>query len=175
MMLRRPVYKTEDINLGATVAIWRDASEWLAPTRVTMVLPHYLEVVNNGRLKTSGMSRTRLISRNEDAPAPPVCAGEYRNVQSDYRGGIADYDDTIDLGEDFAVCATTPVDKSVEENQDTIEHEPGDSIHVSEDEGANLALIGQETQARIRDVEVRRLQEEAANMAPAISVRLRYS
>lgn len=66
-MLRTPIHKTDDISIGDTVAIWRDASGWLAPARVTRVMPYYYEVIHNGRVKTSGINRTRLIKAHATA------------------------------------------------------------------------------------------------------------
>lgn len=64
-MLRTPVYKNDEIDVGDPVEIWRDASGWLFPSRVTEVTPHYYEVAPSNRLKTSGINRTRLI-KNRD-------------------------------------------------------------------------------------------------------------
>lgn len=60
-ILRIPVYKTDDIVIGDTIAIWRDVSGWLAPARVTKITPYYYEVIQNSRIKTSGMNRTRSV------------------------------------------------------------------------------------------------------------------
>ena len=66
-MLRTQVRKQQEINVGDTVAIWRDASGWIAPARVTKITPYYYEVTHNGRVKTSGINRTKLIiNRNDD-------------------------------------------------------------------------------------------------------------
>ena len=66
-MLRTQVCKQQEINVGDTVAIWRDASGWLATARVTKITPYYYEVIHNGRVKTSGINRTKLIiNRNDD-------------------------------------------------------------------------------------------------------------
>lgn len=37
-MRHSPVYKKDDISVGDTVYIWRDASGWIVSARVTMVL-----------------------------------------------------------------------------------------------------------------------------------------
>ncbi len=73
-MLRAPIYKVDKIDVGDTVAIWRDGSGWLFPARVTRVTPYYYEVVHNGRLKTSGINRTRLIPTPYGDPVPK-CSG----------------------------------------------------------------------------------------------------
>lgn len=65
-MLRSSIQKYDNITVGNTVAIWRDGSGWLFPARVTKVTPYYYEVVHNGRLKTSGINRTRLIETIRD-------------------------------------------------------------------------------------------------------------
>lgn len=65
-MLRSIVYPHDDIKLGDTVTIWRDGSGCLYPTCVTKVTPCYYEVVHNGRLKSSGLNRTRLLYTNSD-------------------------------------------------------------------------------------------------------------
>lgn len=57
-MLRTPVYKKKQIIFCDTVAIWRDILAWLAPARVTKVIPNYYKVINNGRIKSSGINRT---------------------------------------------------------------------------------------------------------------------
>ena len=59
------VPKHDEINMGYTVAIWRDGSGWLYPARGTKVTPFYYEVQHNGRLKTSGVNRTRFIRSNK--------------------------------------------------------------------------------------------------------------
>lgn len=67
-MRREQTYKNEEISMGDTVAIWRDESSWLAPARVTNVLPYYYEVAHNGQLKTSRLNRTieRAGDRSSD-------------------------------------------------------------------------------------------------------------
>lgn len=60
-MLRAPVYKFDTITVGDTVAIWRDASGWLSPARVTKGTPYYYEVVHDGIIKASGINPTRRV------------------------------------------------------------------------------------------------------------------
>lgn len=62
-MLSTRIYKHDFTLVGDTVALWRDSSAWIAPARVKVVLPHYCKVVHNGRIKTLGMNRKRLIYR----------------------------------------------------------------------------------------------------------------
>lgn len=60
-MLQAPHHEADTFSVGDSVAIERDASGWIGPCRITRVLPYYVEVVQNERLKTSGFSRTRKI------------------------------------------------------------------------------------------------------------------
>ena len=62
-MLRTLIYKSDKIDVGEIVATWRDASGWLVRARVSIVPPDYFELVHNGRLRTSSVNRTRLITR----------------------------------------------------------------------------------------------------------------
>lgn len=61
-MLCSPVHKTDNISLGDIVAIYRNASGWLAPGQVTKVTQYYYDVIHNGHMKTSGVNRICLIS-----------------------------------------------------------------------------------------------------------------
>lgn len=60
-MLRAPRNEPNELTVGDAVAIWCDASGWLAPCRVTHVVPYHVEIAHNGRLKTSILGRTRKI------------------------------------------------------------------------------------------------------------------
>lgn len=61
-MLWTQVYKDDEISIGDTVAIWRDASGCLAPVRVTKVTPYYYEVIHNGRVKMWGINHRRRVN-----------------------------------------------------------------------------------------------------------------
>lgn len=63
-MLCAPIHINNQIAEGDNIAVWRDASGYLSPARVTIVTPLFYEVDHNGRLKTSSINRTRLINTN---------------------------------------------------------------------------------------------------------------
>ena len=64
-MIRTPLQHYDNIRVGDLVAIWRDASGWLSPCRVIRVTPFFYEVIHNGRVKTSGISRTRIVQSQQ--------------------------------------------------------------------------------------------------------------
>ena len=73
----------EDISVGDTVAIWRDAYGFLAPARVTKVTPCYYEVLNNNRIKTSGINRTRKVNSVANEDGTPENAIRMTETDSD--------------------------------------------------------------------------------------------
>lgn len=61
-ILRTQLLKKKHIIVRDKVEIWRDASGWLDPTRITKVTPNYYEGIHNVRIKTSGIYSTRKVN-----------------------------------------------------------------------------------------------------------------
>lgn len=70
-MLRSRTYEPENFQVDDRVAIYRDGSGWLRPARVVEVTPHYVIVKHNGRRKSSGLNRTRLLGSTFNNDEPP--------------------------------------------------------------------------------------------------------
>lgn len=137
-MLRTPVYKMEDIAVGDIVAIWRDASGWLAPARVTKATPYYYEVIHNNRVKTSGINRTRKVSTDTKEEVRP-------NDTIPMTGSDSDYDSPAD--------ETTPP-------TDDAEEEAGDVADQNE-ETVDACVSTRSSSHRIPRSELHRILDEA--------------
>lgn len=94
IMWRKRVYKTDEINVGAPVAMWRDGSGSFAPEIITMLLSDYLHVVQNCRLRPSEMNRTRITNRNRSTLVTPILP---QGISSYIYGDIVGISDDAEL------------------------------------------------------------------------------
>lgn len=139
-MLRAPVYKSDRISIGDKIAIWRDASAWLAPARVTKIKPYYLEVIHSSHIKTSGINRI--------LPIIEVSNDEVQRINTVISPNIIEEAD-----DDPAPCAAQPT------VQDEVEAELNEGTGNQSD---NKSAAPRNPSQLIRHTELKRLLHDAS-------------
>lgn len=138
----------DDIVVGDTVAICRDASGWLAPALVTKVTPYYYEVIYNNRIKTSGINRTRKLKAGIEDEVSPNNSIPIARADSD--------DSSVD---DKTTPQTADDDAEEEAAHNGNEQEAILTDQLGETVGANIP--SRTSSHRIRRSELQRVLDDA--------------
>ena len=61
-MLRSQVREVQPLDIGESVYFWRDSDGWLGPATIITITDYNIELMHNGKIKTSSPNRVRSIN-----------------------------------------------------------------------------------------------------------------